>query len=524
MGLSAVVVDGKSLTIERVVAVARNHANVMLSDEALKRVEKCRKTVRKFVDEGKIVYGITTGFGPMISCVIPAEDAEVLQENLIRSHASGVGNPLPTEYVRAMMLVRANVLAMGHSGVRPEVLKLLIEMLNRKIHPVIPEIGSVGASGDLTQLAHMALTMMGEGFVEYRGKIVKAAEAMKNENLKPLKLSYKEGLALINGTSAMTGIAALVVYDLEMLIKNAAIAAALTIEAMRGFIDPFEDFIHNVRPHEGQREIARYIKTLLDGSKLVRRYEDFIKEVKGSVEKMEEKFQDVYSLRCTPQVLGASLDALKFVRSIVETELNSASDNPLIDADNEKVYHGGNFHGQHISMAMDFAAIAATEVGLLSERRLAILLNEMTTRGLPPFLVSSNPGLRCGFMGVQYVATSLVAENQGLACPISIKSIPTNAENQDVVSMGLVSARRTAQIISNTRYIIALEMIAATQGIELRGGKELLGSGTKIAYEEIRRHVSALEDDRSLSRDLEVVSNLIREGRIVQKIRQELGI
>jgi histidine ammonia-lyase len=427
-----VILDGNNLTIEDVVNVARYNYQVELSEQAIENVNKSRKLVDRFVDEERVVYGITTGFGKFSDVVISKEEAQQLQRNLIISHSCGVGDPLDEEIVRATMLLRANALSKGFSGIRLSTLNTLVEMLNKKVHPVIPEKGSLGASGDLAPLSHMVLVLLGEGEAFYNGKRLSGKEAMQLAEISTVELTSKEGLALINGTQVMTAIGALTVYDSVRLSKLADIAASLTIEALNGIVTAFDEKVHNVRPHLGQINTARNLLKILDNSNMTTNQGDI-------------RVQDAYVLRCLPQIHGASKDAIEYVKEKVNIEINSATDNPLIFENVEQVISGGNFHGQPMALSFDFLGIALSELANVSERRLERLVNPALS-GLPAFLVEKG-GLNSGFMIVQYSAASLVSENKVLAHPASVDSIPSSANQEDHVSMGTIAARKAKKYI-----------------------------------------------------------------------------
>lgn len=507
--MKKVVVDGESLTIEDVVDVARKYAKVELSKKAERKVINSRRILEQF-KEKKAIYGVNTGFGALGNVIIANEEIKKLQVNLIRSHSSGVGNPLATDVTRALMLLRANTLSKGYSGIRLETLATLIEMLNKKVHPVIPEKGSVGASGDLTPLSHMVLVIIGEGVAEYNGQILDGKDAMSKAKISPISLDVKEGVALNNGTQMMTAIAALTVHDAEILIKTAEVAASLSLEALCGIIDAFDQKIHDVRPHKGQRTTASNIRKLVSGSELIKSSEEAIKESGYT--------QDPYSLRCIPQILGSSHDTINFVRKIVETEINSATDNPLVFP--QACLSGGNFHGQLISASMDFLAITLATIGNYSERRIARLVDAKLNRGLPPFLVSGekNQGLQSGFMTLQYTAAALASENKHLAHPASIDSIPTSANFEDFVSMGPIAARKAAEILKNVQFITAIELISAAQGVEFRGLNRL-GKLTFAAHKKVRDKVPFLTEDRVMSNDIQTIARMI-QNRVFSNLLQ----
>ncbi len=501
--MKKVVIDGETLTIEDLVAVSRHNSTVTIPEKAKKKVRESRETLERLVGEKRVIYGVTTGFGALGRVIIPPEDLRKLQVNLIRSHSSGIGKPLNRDTTRALMLLRANTLAKGNSGVRLETLETLVQMINRGVHPIIPEKGSVGASGDLAPLSHMVLVMIGEGEAEHGGIVTNGKEAMKEADISPVTLDFKEGVALNNGTQMMTAIAALAVHDVENLLRTAEVAAAMSLEALCGMMDAFDEKIHKVRPHKGQIESAKNIRELLSGSRLVKTKDETVDE---SIYP-----QDPYSLRCIPQVLGSVREAIGHGKSVVDVEINSATDNPLIFPEEAKCLSGGNFHGQPISAAMDYLAIALTTVGNLSERRIARLTDENLSRGLPAFLIrdKAKRGLESGFMTLQYTAAALASENKSLAHPASVDSIPTSANFEDFVSMGSIAARKATEILRNSEYIVAIELLSAAQGVEFRE-TDKLGKGTKAAYNLIRKRVAFLKDDRPMYKDVETVRMSIR--------------
>lgn len=495
-------IDGESLRIEDVIAVARNFEKVRIADKVKEKVDRSRKIIEDIIREGKVVYGVSTGFGELARVRINREDMERLQENLIRSHSCGVGERLRRDLVRAMMLLRANSLVKGYSGVRMDIIEMLVKMLNKKIHPVIPEKGSLGASGDLIPLAYIALAMMGEGKVEVGNEILDAEEALKEANLKPIRMKAKEGLALINGTQLCSAYLCFAIVDGENLLKNALIAGAMSLEALKGTDQAFREEIHALRPHQGQLKAARILWKLTRDSEIIRSHRNC------------PKVQDAYTLRCMPQVFGAVFDALDFARKIAEIEINSVTDNPLV-LENGEVLSGGNFHAQNLALAMDTLSIAISFLGSFSERRIARLVDEKLS-GLPPFLVE-NSGINSGFMMPHYLAASLVNENKILAHPASIDSIPVSANQEDFVSMGANAGRKLMKIIENTEHIIAIEFLAASQALEFL--KPLKPSPSiQKAYEIIRKHVPRLERDRVMDEDIEKVRRLIRKGKIVERV------
>lgn len=502
-----VIIDGERLTIDDVVLVSRGHAKVEIPKAVLDFLRTSRSIVENFVEEGLPVYGITTGVGALRDKKVGTKDVERLQENLIKSHSVGFGDPLPAEAVRAMMLLRANALAKGYSGVRPGLVRTLADMLNRKVHPVVPEKGSVGASGDLVPLSHMSLVVTGlGGEAEYHGKILEGRSAMAAAGITPVNLGAKEGLAMINGTQAMSAIGCLAVFDSLNLSKVSDIAGALSFEALLGASGAMERRIHEVRPHPGQSACAHNVRRLTKGSKLV----DSTKKV-----------QDDYCLRCMPQVHGASKDAIRYAKGTLEIEINSTTDNPLLFYGGNKKsvsLSGGNFHGQPVSIAMDFLAMAVTTLGNISERRTAKLL---VNKSMSVFLTKNN-GLDTGLGIAQYTSASLAAENRILATPASVQSIPDAANVEDHVSMGTTAARKAAEIVKNVEAILAIELMCAAQAADFRG-PEKLGVGTLAAYKAVRRHVKFLEEDRVLYDDVRAIIDAVKSGELTKAVESSTG-
>lgn len=470
-------INGRDLTIEQVVKVADDPTlHVSIASDAIPSITRAANAVQQFIRDGQIAYGITTGFGAFKDKLIPVEEVEKLQENIILSHAVGVGPDLDDRTVRAMMLIRANTLAKGHSGIRLETIELLLELLNRNILPIIPSKGSLGASGDLAPLAHMSLPLLGIGQVKMEGQILEASEALQWAGLEPIKLAAKEGLALTNGTTMMTAIGALLVDAAESLIETANCAGALTIEAQNGTLRAFMPQIHAARPQSFQEETAAQIRTLLAGSELTR--------LDNS-----SNVQDAYTLRCIPQVHGAVRNAIDYARSVVETELNSVTDNPLLFFEDDKieVISGGNFHGEPLALALDFMAIALADLGNMSERRIAKLIDNHTEH-YPSFL-TAHGGLNSGFMILQYTAAALASENKTLAHPSSLDSIPSSGNVEDHVSMGANAANHCSMVLQNVTTIITIELMAAAQAIDFRLIEEPTlhqGSGTSVAMRRVR--------------------------------------
>jgi len=505
--MTSIQINGNQLTLEQIVKVARKGYKVELTKDAEERVIKSRNIVDEIVDKNKVIYGITTGFGKFSDVTISGEDCKKLQRNLIISHACGTGKKFSNEIVKTIMLLRANALAKGYSGIRLSTLKTLIEMINKGVNPVIPEKGSLGASGDLAPLSHMVLPMLGEGKAEFNGEILPGKIAMEKADLEIVELTAKEGLALINGTQVMTAVGALAVYDSINLLKTSDIAAALSLEALRGIKDAFDPRIHILRPHSGQIQTAKNILNLTEGSTFI-------------TSQGEIRVQDAYSLRCVPQVHGASKDAVEYIKSKVEIEINSVTDNPIVTEEGD-VISGGNFHGQPMAISFDFLGIAMAEMASISERRLERLINYQLN-DLPAFLVKEG-GLNSGFMITQYAAAALVSENKILAHPASVDSIPSSANQEDHVSMGTIAARKGRDIIENVQRVLATEIMAACQAIDFREGYTL-GVGTSEAYRVVRENVEFIERDKIMYIELDKVTNLIADGSIVESVEQKVRV
>jgi histidine ammonia-lyase len=491
-------IDGSSLTLEQMGMVADGH-QVALASRSRGPIDRARRAVEAILERGDVVYGVNTGFGALSDVMIPADELRALQRNLVRSHSCGVGEPLSEEVVRAMMLQRANVLAKGFSGCRAIVIETLIGMLNAKVHPVVPSRGSVGASGDLAPLAHLALVAIGEGQANCGGERLPGGEAMRRSGIEPLVLEAKEGVALLNGTQAMTAVGGLALLAAEQLASAADVAGAMSLEALRGTPVAFDEKIHAVRPHPGQIESARHLRSLIEGSEIRESHRD---------RSVDPRVQDAYSLRCMPQVHGAVRDALKVARGILEIEINSATDNPLIFVDSNQVLSGGNFHGEPVALALDYGGVAVADLGTISERRVERLVNPDLS-GLPAFL-TPHPGTNSGMMIAQVAAVSLIAENNVLAHPASVTNLPTSANKEDHVSMGMTSALKFAQIVKNVEVILAIEFMCAAQGLEylkpLRPGRRV-----SEAYARVRERVPALDQDAPLSGYIESLSTLVLE-------------
>ncbi len=525
-----VLLTGADLTVAAVEAVARGGSRATLDDGARSRMHEARAVVERLVAAGEIVYGITTGFGDLATTIIPPADARRLQENLLVSHAVGVGPALPRDVVRAMLLLRANTLALGHSGCRPELVDRLLRFLELGIHPVVPAQGSVGASGDLAPLAHLALPVIGRGEVELGGHVMPALLALREAGLDPLVLEAKEGLALLNGTQLMSGIGALLLADADRLARTASVAAAQSVEALLGTDVAYAAPYQLARPHPGQVAVAAEMRHLLRGSDLMTHHHASM-----------HKVQDPYSLRCVPQVHGAVRDALDHLRRVLDIEMNAATDNPLIfpeggvaDIDAAAtggglVISGGNFHGEPVALALDFAKLAIAELGAISERRIALLLDARLNGGLPPFLAPVS-GLNSGMMLLQYTAAALASENKVLAHPASADSIPTSANQEDHVSMGATAARHARDVADNVECILALELLVAAQALDLRRGAVAAalgldpdaapfpGAGVAEAHRRIREAVPALAGDREMGADIAAVTLLVRSGAVADLV------
>jgi len=498
-----IIIDGNSLSLEAVNQVALQNAPIRLAGSSIEKVKQCREYVERVIANGDIVYGLTTGFGKFSTVSIAKENIAELQVNLIRSHAVSVGEPYSIEITRAIMLLRIAVLAKGHSGIRLKTLHTLVQMLNLGVHPIIPMRGSVGASGDLSPLSHLALVLIGEGEAFYKGERLPGAEAMRRAAIDPVALEAKEGLALNNGTQVMAAIGALSMIQAEALCKQADILAAMTIDGLLGTPNAMNPLVHGVRPHKGQTASAKNIRNLLKNSTIRNSHRSC------------PNVQDAYSLRCTPQVHGAVRDALAYARGVLEIEINSATDNPLIFPEEEMVISGGNFHGEPLAIAMDTMAIALSELANISERRIEQMLNPALSRGLPPFL-AFRPGLDSGFMIIQLTAASLVSENKILSHPASVDSIPTSANQEDHVSMGSVSAIKLLQVVENVSTVLAIELMIAAQAIDIR---EMPSSpALDSAKAKLREFVPGFAEDRVMYPELNQSIELIKQAAILRAV------
>jgi histidine ammonia-lyase len=513
-------IDGERLTLEDLVAVAASapgQIKLALTPAAWAKVARARRAVESFVERGEVIYGVTTGFGAFKDRIIPPHQVRQLQQNILRSHAVGVG-PLLDEYtVRALLLVRANTLAKGHSGVQPGTLELLLELLNRGVHPVIPAQGSLGASGDLAPLAHMGLVLIGEGEAVYQGRRMPGGEALALAGLQPVELGAKEGLALTNGTAYMAAFGALTAHAAQNLAGVADVAGAMSLEALHGTPLAFDARIHAARPHPRQVRCAARMRRLVAGSTFLRPHDPL-------------NVQDAYTLRCIPQVHGAVLDAVDYAQWVVEIELNAATDNPLIFFDQEErptILSGGNFHGEPLALAADYLGLALTELGNISERRLMRLTDEASNRETLPAFLIKHGGLNSGFMLVQYTAAALASENKVLAHPASADTIPTSANIEDHVSNGATAARHTRAIADNVAVILALELFAAAQAIDFRRERmdnhPRLGRGTAPVYALIRERVPFIEHDETMYPHIEALKELVVSGQVWETARQAIG-
>jgi histidine ammonia-lyase len=504
-----VALTGTGLAVEDVERVAVGGATAVLAPEAVEKIAASRALIDRAVDSGTPTYGVNTGFGRFVDVAISREDTGRLQLNLLRSHACGVGDPFPVEVVRGAMLLRANALATGASGVRRETVELLLAMLNAGVHPVVPSRGSLGASGDLAPLAHLALPLVGEGTAELGGEVLPGGEALRRAGLEPEVLEAKEGLALINGTQFMAAIGALVLSRARRLVRIADAAAAQSVEAVRASRTPFAPEIQALRPHPGQVDSAANLHALLDGSEI------------NESHRWCGRVQDAYSLRCSPQVHGACRDAIAYAWSVIAIEVNAATDNPLVFADRDEVLSNGNFHGEPVAIALDTLKIAMAELAGISERRIERMVNPTMSEGLPPFLTEQG-GLNSGFMIPHYVAASLVAENKVLCHPASVDSIPTSAGQEDHVSMGATSAVHAWQVCANVERVLAVELLCGAQGIDFLAPLKP-GPGIAALHAALRERSAHLGDDRSLAGDIEAVAGAIRDGALVGVVEGALG-
>ena len=505
---SEIVLNGEHLRLTDVLLVARGGVRVALAPAARQRIARARAVIETILASDRQVYGVNTGFGLLKDIRIPRDQLDALQINLIRSHAAGVGSPLPAPATRAMMLLRAHVLARGHSGVRPEVVETLLAHLNADLLPVVPEQGSIGASGDLAPLSHLALALVGEGEAFLRGVRMKAPAALEKAGIAPLRLGPKEGLSLVNGTQLITAVGALALMEAEELAVLADLAGACTLEALKGSHHAFEERIHALRPHAGQVQSAANLRLLLEGSGIARSHEDC-----GRV-------QDSYSLRCMPQVHGSAREGMRFTRSVLEIEVDAVTDNPIVFPEAGDVVSGGNFHGESPGLALDCLAIATASLGSISERRIDRLMNPVLS-GLPPFL-TRDAGVHSGLMMAHVTAAALVSENKVLCHPASVDSIPTEANQEDHVSMGPIAARKARAVVQHVRQVIAIEILSACQALDLVAPL-LPGRGVRAVHEAVRRAVPFMEHDRIVADDLRVMDGLAADGSLRAAAEQAVG-
>jgi histidine ammonia-lyase len=515
-----ITLDGESLTLDQVIAVAYSkpgNPTIRLSSEAMNKIQRSSEAVETMLRNGQIAYGITTGFGAFKDRIISPEQVEQLQRNIVLSHAVGLGEPFDIPTTRAIILIRANTLSRGYSGIRSQTVKLLVDMLNAGVHPLIPQKGSLGASGDLAPLAHMSLVLLGLGEAEYQGQILSGEDALKHAGLQPITLAAKEGLALVNGTAVMCALGALETYHARLLSRTADIAGCLSLEALNGTSLAFDERIQQLRPFPRQINCATYLRELLVDSEFIRHHDP-------------TNIQDAYSLRCIPQVHGAVRDAIAYAKWVIDIELNAVTDNPLIfidDATGEStVISGGNFHGEPLAIAMDYLGLALTELGNISERRLMRLTDEASNAHILPAFLTQKGGLNSGFMITQYTAAALATENKVLAHPASADTIPTSANVEDHVSMGCTAALKTRQIVNNVENILALELMAGAQAIDFRKlepAKPMrLGKGTQPAYNLIRDQVPFVEEDQILYPYIQAIGDLVATGQLVKAVNERV--
>ena len=523
MDKPTIILTGNDLSYKDIVAIGIGDKRVAIGDASKEKCRQSRMFLEAAIKDKKIIYGVNTSFGPMCNKIINDKEIETLQDNLILSHAAGLGAPLLPYIAAGVLAVRLNTLVKGYSGVRIELLELMQEMINREIAPYIPEAGSVGASGDLIHLAHMSLAIIGKGKVFYKKQLMDASKAFARAGLTPLRLSYKEGLALVNGTAAMTAIAAFALFGAEKLLNIACVNAAFAIEIFGGIDDAFDEDLHLTKPHPGQIAISSAIKKLYEGTRNITirsRIHDEIRNQNSSdtpVFETNVNVQDVYSIRCTPQVLAPVKEAIDAAIKTVEIEANSTNDNPIVIPEKKKIIHGGNFHGQSISFAMDALCIAISTLCNLSERRINKLLDNKLNEGLPEQLIPGEVGLTMGFMGAQYLATSTTAENRNLTAPMSVNSISCNAGNQDIVSMGTVAARKAFRLISNAKHVVTLEVLADLQALYFRNADKL-GRGTQQIYDILSKEFHVYDNTEIFHESLVKFRKLLFSSQIFDDI------
>lgn len=512
-----IIIDGSNLSIGQVYNIVyRDNFYIELAESAKKQVQLSHDLLNQTLKGrvNSIIYGINTGFGPMASHILSDQNLLQLQENLIFSHASGMGEPIADKFVRASMVVRLNTLAKGYSGVSVELLERLAFLINKKVYPIIPEHGAVGTSGDLVQLAHIALALLGKGEINYKNTRGKTSSLFKTLGIKPYKLKAKEGLSLINGTSVMSGIGSLLVVDAEKLMNISVRAGALALELVHGFSDSISAELHNTRPHPGQKEIALRLRTLLKDSKRLRDRESLQKpaEQRQAVEEINESVQEVYSLRCIAQILGPVIDSLRKTQQEIETEINSATDNPIIDVKTKKFLHGGNFHGEYVAASLDQLKAGLVKMTMLAERQINFFLNRNINKTFPYFLNLRQPGLTLGLQGLQFVATSTAAYSQSLGYPHHLHSISTNGDNQDVVSMGTDAALIAHKVVENAYIVLAVEMVTLCQAVDVLKIKNQLSRSSKNLYGAVRSVFPTITEDRFMSGELKKLTDLLKTG------------
>ncbi len=525
MNNAPLVINGSTLNVEMVDEVARGRRPVTVGRASYEAMNASREVLQGLIDSGVMIYGITTGMGGMREFLVPKHVAPEMQMNLLRSVASNVGEPFPEEVVRATMLARLNSLCRGHSAIRVVNFDVLLDMLNAHIHPLVPMKGSLGASGDLGPLASIALAATGEGMVKFRGETMPASQALAAAGIQPMKLDYKEGLALINGTSMMAGMGALVVHDTEVINDTADVVAALSTEALTGRLGPFDERVHQQKPHPGQQATAKNIINLTRGSGMAIS-EEYLQKTIGeshsneATRKSQLLIMDAYSIRCVPHVHGPAKECAAWSRQIVERELNSSNDDPLVLAEYNACFHNGHFHGQYIAMIMDSIAVAVTTIGLMSDRRIDRFMDQNHSAGLPPFLCSNDLGVRMGLMGGQFMTSSIMAENRAKCTPMSVQSIPSTEDFQDFVSMGLVGARRTYEVVRDTAYVLAFELMCGAQAADIRGVEMLSPVGRKT-YQLTRELCPSFDVDMSVTPFVEKIAAAILDGKYAAILAEE---
>lgn len=511
--VKVVKIGDKSLSLKDFNNIVYHKVPVLLSEEGMKKVEDSHNFLTQFAKD-KIIYGINTGFGPMAQYKIQDTDQIQLQYNLIRSHAMGCGDLMPAVCVRALMVSRLNTVMLGYSGVHKSVVRLLAEFLNFDITPHIYEHGGVGASGDLVQLAHLGLNLIGEGEVDYNGVTRPTAEVMKELNLEPIEIKGREGLSIINGTSAMSGIGVTNILKAKNLLNWSLLASSTIIQLVKSYDDHFSFELNNSKRHKGQRKIAGAMRKIMESSQLIRRRDEHLYDKKVEEEIFKDKVQEYYSLRCIPQILGPVLDTIKNAEKVIIAEVNSASDNPIIDVEKQNVYHGGNFHGDYVALEMDKLKIAITKVSMLAERQLNFLLNDKLNNILPPFVNMGKLGFNFGLQGAQFTATSTVAENQTLSNPMYIHSIPNNNDNQDVVSMGTNAALMTRRVLDNAYQVLAIEWMAILQAIDILDVEDKLSDMSKEAYTNLRKITSKVLMDTPRYKEISTLKSYLLMHKI----------